>query len=81
MMELTEKEFLKLLDERIKKAVDTGNMNMYHEHLALQKFYEKCKESGHIMKYYISDDALMLIPYTREEYDILRKKYVESGIW
>lgn len=81
MMELTEKEFLKLLDERIKKATDTGNTAMYREHVSLKNYYEKCRENGYILRYYLSDDALVVVPYTKEEYELLEKKYREAGIW
>ena len=80
--ELSEKEFLKLLNYRLRKASELGDMNMYNAHMNLLKYYEKAKKAGMIIKFYLAEDrGLYVFPYYKKEYEILTKKYREVGIW
>lgn len=82
VIELTEKELLEMLKERIKKAQDMGMKEMYDEHVKLLTQFELYKKKGYVIKCYLYDDtSLVVIPYTKNEYMILEKKYREAGIW
>jgi len=81
-IELTEKEFLSLLGYRLKKLEKLGDSNAYNAHVNLLNYYEKCKEEGYVMKFYLLDDSsLVIFPYMKEELKLFEKKYRECGIW
>lgn len=81
-IELTEEEFIKLLKERIKKAKDVADEELYQSHVRLLEYYENCKNKGYIIKFYILDDSsLIVVPYSKNEVKLLEKKYREHGIW
>lgn len=81
-IELTEKEFLELLGYRLKKLEKLGEEKGYQAHVNLLNYYDKCKQEGYEMRFFILEDSSLVIhPYTKEELKLFEKKYRERGIW
>ncbi len=81
-IELTEEQFLKLVKARMEKAKLDGGEGPYRAHLELLKKYEEYKRRGLKMRFYLNPEGeVWLVPYTTEELEIFRKKYLESGIY
>lgn len=80
-MELSEEEFLKIIKARINKAAVVGDPKTYQLHKDMYELYKDYKSKGYICKFYLDGDALYLYGYTPEEYEVIVKKYRESGIW
>jgi len=81
MMELSEREFLILIKSRLEKAITAQDEKNYNEHKDLYETYKRYKEKGMICKFYLDGDSLFLLGYFPEEYELILRKYRESGIW
>ena len=83
MFELTEEEFLMLVKERMEKANLDKNEKVYEAHAKLLDSYYKFKTQGYKLKFYLKPDSgeLIVIPFSKRELELYRKKYMESGIY
>jgi len=81
MVEITEEEFLIIIKSRINKALIVGDLESYQQHKNMYELYKDYKKKGYVCKFYLEGDALYLIGYTPKEYEIILRKYRESGIW
>jgi len=75
--ELSEEEFLIFLRKFIEKARILGDNELLEQYINLLKNYEEFKKRNYILKYYYNEieGELFFYPISKEEYEILRKKW------